>query len=239
MNLARKTVLVTGGGRRLGAALCRALAARGCRVVIHYHRSAGPARRLARRLRARGAQAWTVGGDLSAPEAPARVVARARAAAGRLDILVNNAAVFRPGGALRAATADDLQAHWAVNVRAPLLLMQAFARGTRHGRVLNLLDRRVFSNRTDAAYALSKKALAELTRLAALELAPRIAVNGVAPGPVLRADRPDTAREPAGPIPLGRRPAVRDVVAAALFLLEAESVTGQIVCVDGGQHLLG
>lgn len=239
MNLEGKTALVTGGAARIGRALCVALAGAGCRVVIHCHRSARAAGVLAARLRGTGAEAWVVRGDLAARGACERIMERAFRLAGTVDILVNNAAVFHKQSLL-GATVDDLQRAWAVNLAAPLCLIRAFARRARQGAIVNLLDSRIASCRTDAVpYTLSKKALAELTRLAARELAPAIAVNAVAPGAVLAAEgRCRAAREKAGATLLGRRPALEDVVRAALFLLRSDSITGQIVFVDGGRNLL-
>ena len=236
--------MVTGGARRIGAELCRALAAAGCLVVIHYNRSARPAEKLAAYLRRNGAQAWTVAGDFRAgnhrlPRAADQLMRQAWAVAGRLDILVNNAAVFNKQRLLQVSAAA-VRAEWEVNLLAPLLLMQAFARRAKRGRIINLLDCRIASHQSDAVpYSLAKKSLADLTRLAALELAPGITVNGVAPGPVLAADTVGATRESAGPLPLKLRPSVQDVVKATLFLLEADAVTGQIIFVDSGRHLLG
>ena len=137
-------------------------------------------------------------------------------------------------------TAEAIRAEWEVNLLAPLLLMQAFARQVKRGRIINLLDCRIASHQSDAvAYSLAKKSLADLTQMAALALAPGITVNGVAPGPVLTADITGATRERAGPLPLKIRPTVRDVVKAVLFLLEADTITGQIIFVDSGRHLLG
>jgi len=249
MNLKGKTALVTGGARRIGAALCEALAEEGCRVVIHYNRSARPAAALAARLRRNGAQAWTVAGDFRTgdcrtgnyrmPRSADRVVRQAVAAAGKLDILINNAAVFDKQRLLRVTEAA-LRTEWEVNLLAPLLLMRAFARHAKRGRIVNLLDCRIASHQSDAVpYCLAKKSLADLTRLAALELAPGITVNGVAPGPVLTADTAGATRESAGPLPLKIRPTVREVVKAVLFLLKSDVITGQIVFVDSGRHLRG
>jgi NAD(P)-dependent dehydrogenase (short-subunit alcohol dehydrogenase family) len=178
-------------------------------------------------------------GDYRTPRSADHVVRQAVALAGKLDILVNNAAVFDKQRLLRA-TAAAIREEWDVNLLAPLLLMQAFARRVKHGRIINLLDCRIASHQSDAVpYILAKKSLADLTRLAALELAPGITVNGVAPGPVLAADRAGATRESAGPLPLKIRPTVRDVVKAVLFLLESDAITGQIIFVDSGRHLRG
>jgi NAD(P)-dependent dehydrogenase (short-subunit alcohol dehydrogenase family) len=239
MKLEKKTVLVTGGATRIGRALCEALAGAGCRVVIHCNRSAGAARSLAERLRRAGTAAWVVRGDLRSRNACRTVIEQAWRAAGPVDVLVNNAAIFHKQSLLAASPAD-LEREWTVNLAAPLYLIQAFARRAGRGKIINLLDWRIVSCRPDAVpYVLSKKALAELTRLAARELAPAFTVNGVAPGAVLAAGRRGSAREKAGRCPLGRRPALADVLRAVLFLLQADSITGQIVFVDGGRHLLG
>ncbi len=240
MNLQNKTALVTGGAVRVGRAICEALADAGCRVVIHYSRSAGEARALAGRLRRAGTAAWVVRGDLTSRGACERVMAGAFRIAGAVDILVNNAAVFHKQDLLSASVAD-LGREWAVNLAAPLGLMQAFARRAQHGKIINLLDSRIASCRADAVpYVLSKKALADLTILAARQLAPGITVNGVAPGAVLAPDpeRSGTVREKAGRCLLGQRPTLEDVVRAVLFLAQSDSITGQIVFVDGGQRLL-
>lgn len=239
MNLKGHTALVTGGARRIGAALCQALSAEGCRVVIHYNRSGRAAAALAARLRASGGKAWTVAGDFQTPSFADELVEQALAAAGKLDILINNAAVFDKQPLLEV-TAEAARAEWEVNLLAPLLLLQAFARRVKRGRVINLLDERIASNRSDAVpYSLAKKSLADLTRLAAWELAPRVTVNAVAPGPVLVADSAGATRERAGPMPLQVRPQVADVVQAALFLLKSDAITGQIIFVDSGRHLVG
>lgn len=239
MKLKGKTVLVTGGARRIGAALCEALAAEECRVVIHYNRSAHPAKALAARLRRNGMHAWTVAGDFRTPHSADRVVRQAVTVAGKLDILINNAAVFDKQRLLRVTEAA-LRAEWEVNLLAPLLLMRAFARCAKRGCIINLLDCRIASNQSDTVpYSLAKKSLADLTCLAALELAPGITVNGVAPGPVLAANTVGATRERARPLPLKIRPTVQEVVKAVLFLLKSDVITGQIVFVDSGRHLLG
>ncbi len=230
--------LVTGGAARIGRAICLALADAGCDVAVHCHRSCRAAGDLADALRRRGCRAAALPADLAQPSACRRLIGAARRALGGLDILVNSAAVFHRRD-LRHTSAGDLRAAWEVNLAAPVLLMRYFAAQTAAGRIVNLLDQRIESNRSDAlAYSLSKKALADATAAAAMELAPGITVNGIAPGPVLLPRR-RAAREPAGAIPLGYRPAPEDVAAALIFLLTSPAVTGQVIFVDGGQHLRG
>ena len=241
MELTGKNVLVTGGAVRIGRAICEAFAAAGARVVIHARRSAAEAEELAGRLRSAGGSAWVVGADLDDPAQASGLVAQAAAAAGPLDILVNNAAVFHKDS-LDSLDAAKLEAEFRANLFAPLLLMQAFAAQGRPGRIVNLLDRRIEGLDTACApYVLTKKALAEATRLAALAWAPRITVNGVAPGAVLPPPGEGAAylRDHAGFIPLGRLCTPAEVAEAVLFAARSEAMTGQVLFVDGGQHLGG
>ena len=142
---------------------------------------------------------------------------------------------------MKATTEDKLLAEFWPNLFAPMLLTRAFARQSKRGKIINLLDRRIAGHETDCVpYLLTKKALAELTQLAAREFAPRFTVNGVAPGAVLPPPGKGTEylRDLAGPVPLQKQITPADVAAAVLALLQADAVTGQIYFVDGGQHLL-
>ena len=227
-----KTALVTGGAVRIGAAICRALAAEGARVVIHYRSSKEEALALAKEVGGKAVQS-----DLDSEASCERVISRA----GRLDILVNNAAVFHKDS-LKAVTARKLADEFWPNLFAPILLTRAFAARAKKGAVVNLLDRRITSlDGSCVPYVLSKKSLAEFTKVAALELAPRIRVNAVAPGAVLPPPGKGKSylKDHAGPIPLGRLVKPEEIAAAVVFLVKSESVTGQIVFVDGGQGMLG
>ncbi|MBM4154284.1 MAG: SDR family oxidoreductase [Lentisphaerae bacterium] len=239
MELAESTVLVTGGAVRIGRAIGLAFARAGARVVIHHRASAPAAGALAAEIRAAGGTAFTVAGDLAQPGAAEALLADAVAVAGPVDILVNNAAVFHKHtpDTLDAAA---LEAEFAVNLFAPLLLMRAFAAQGRPGRIVNLLDRRVAGiDPSCVPYELSKKALAAATRSAALHWAPRITVNAVAPGAVLPppGEGPDYIRDRAGVIPTGRPPTPEEVADAVVFLARSGSITGQVLFIDGGQHL--
>jgi len=248
MVLLGKRALVTGGAVRIGRAICEALAARGCTVVVHCRQSVAEGEALAARLAAAGTPAFCVQGALGSEAGAEQVVAAAVSAAGGLDILVNNASTFNKDGFMEAGAAR-LEAEIGINAFVPMYLSRSFARHflTRSeapgavGGIVNLLDRRVAGvEKGMLPYLLSKKLLAEYTRIAALELGPRISVNAVAPGPVLpppgRGE--DYLHDHAGPMVLGRRPTAADVAAAVLYLLEADTVTGQILYVDSGQHLL-
>jgi NAD(P)-dependent dehydrogenase (short-subunit alcohol dehydrogenase family) len=217
------------------------LAERRCNIVIHYRDSGRAATTLAAALRKRGVRAQTVQGDLATEKGCEAVLAQALKAAGCLDVLVNNAAVFHKDR-LASATSEKLLRELQVNLMAPMALIRAFAKTRGRGKVVNLLDRRIAAHDLECLpYLLSKKALAELTLTAALELAPAISVNAVAPGAVLPPPGRGAAyiRDLAGRVPLRRKVTPADVASAVIFLLESDAITGQVVFVDGGQHLLG
>lgn len=240
MILKGQTALVTGGAVRIGRAICEALAATGVNVVVHYRSSAAEAETLRAELECHGVKVWTLAADLSSEAACNDLVQHAGAVAGRLDLLINNAAVFHKDG-LRATTGEKLLAEFWPNLFAPLLLMRAFAQHSSGGKIINLLDRRITGRDTTCVpYLLAKKALAELTQLAAVELAPRFTVNGIAPGAILPppGKGADYLQDAAGHVPLKEQITPAQVAAAVLMLLRNDAITGQIVFVDGGQHLL-
>ena len=227
-SLLGKSALVTGGARRIGAAICRALAARGAAVVVHYRHSEAEAIALNRELKH---GVFSVRGDLADPREREWTFREAAEWMGRVDILVNNAALFARDGEIDAAQLRE------ANVAAPLDLARRVAAQAGGGCVIHLLDARIARPEAEPfrAYAATKRELAESVGRLAREWAPRTRVNGVAPGPVLA---PEGAREAAGELPLGRRPTPEDVARAVAFFAESDSVTGQILFVDGGQHLL-
>lgn len=240
--LAGQIALVTGGAHRLGRALVEALSHDGATVVIHYRASEPAAEGLAGELRRAGARAHTIQADLASPLEVASLVDRTVGLAGGLDLLVNNASIF-PAGTLAELRAEDLAENLQVNAWAPLMLARSLAARGRPAQVVSLLDTRVAAAADPAhlAYYLSKRALADITRLLALELGPAIRVNGVAPGAVLApADAPAgyLAGLAAG-LPLQRTGGPGDVVRAVRFLVASPFVTGQVIFVDGGQHLNG
>lgn len=227
-SLAGKTALVTGGARRIGAAICRELAARGASVAVHYFRAEAEAIAMNRTLRH---GVFSVRGDLADPRQCAWIFREAAEWLGRVDVLVNNAASFVRDGEADPAALRHL------NVRVPLRLARMVAAQPGGGCVVHVLDSRIARPAAGPfrQYAESKRALARSVRRLARRWAPDTRVNGVAPGPVLA---PEGAREPAGKIPLDRRPTPEDVARAVAFLAESEAVTGQILYVDGGQHLV-
>lgn len=235
-----KAALVTGGAVRIGAAIVRRLARDGYRLCIHSNRSRSAAEALAGELRASGAKAVVVFGDLQAPETAARIVAEAAAMVGSLSLLVNNAAIFE-NDSIETFDAGLFTRQMAVNLQAPLLLAQAFATQARSGAaIVNLIDQRVLKPTPHyLSYALSKEALWSATRILAQALAPRIRVNAVAPGPCLPnvEDGPDMFAREIAAVPLQRAVSPDEIAQAVVYLAEAPGVTGQMIAVDGGQHL--
>lgn len=236
-----RTALVTGGARRIGRAIALALAARGVNIVIHFNRSADEARQLAVAVEQAGGRAWTVQADFRRADEYQPLIAHARSLTGGFDILINNASIF-PAATLGELAWPGFEAAMEVNAWVPLTLCREFARGLAHGAVVNLHDTHLKGyDFRHTGYILSKHVLAEVTRMTALELAPRITVNAVAPGLILPPPGQDERYliEHSSRVPLCKHGTVQDIAEAVLFLLEAEFVTGQVIYVDGGRHLYG
>lgn len=232
--------LVTGASRRIGRAIGLALAHRGHDIAIHHRSSPEDAEALADEVRALGRRATIVRADLTREDEVRRLVPEAVEALGPLSVLVNNASVFEDDrvGSLSREIWDK---HLETNLRAPLVLIEAFASQAPEGSaVVNLLDQRVLKpDPRFVSYALSRNGLWWATRTMAQALAPRIRVNGVGPGPTLKSihqTEEEFAAE-ASSVPLGHGAEPDDIAAAVLYLVDARSVTGQMIAVDGGQHL--
>lgn len=243
--------LVTGGARRLGRAMALYLAGRGYAVAVHYATSEDEAQSVAREARALGVGAAALGADLLDEDAADALVGRAaEALGGPLTVLVNNASIFEYDS-LFTATRESWNLHIGSNLRAPFQLMQRFAqdcpradRGAGEpratGLVVNMIDQRVLKPTPEfMTYSLAKAGLWALTRTAAQALAPDIRVNAIGPGPTLQGARQTAEhfrRQRAATI-LERGAEPSDVTAALGFFLDSPAVTGQLICVDGGQHL--
>ncbi len=237
-----RVALVTGAARRVGRAIALALADAGFAVAVHCRDSQADAEATARDIEARGVRGVVLACDLSDEPAVRRLVARAQDALGPLGVLVNNASTFERdevGDASRASW----DAHMEPNLRAPFVLTQAFAHAlpkSAEGVVLNLLDQRVWSLTPHfVSYTVSKAALWALTQSMALALAPRIRVNGIGPGPTLPSPRQSQEQfdRQAASVPLGRGTSPDEVARAVLAVLALPAMTGQMLALDGGQHL--
>jgi len=234
--------LVTGGAQRIGRALALALAKDGFAVAIHYNHSRTTADSLVERIRVNGGKAIAIDADLADEAAVTALLPRAERELGPIGCLVNNAAVFADD-TVETATRESWDLHLAVNLRAPFVLIQIFAaRLPAHmsGVVINLLDQRVWSlTPYFVSYTLAKAGLWTLTRTMALALAPRIRVNGIGPGPTLPSPRqtPEQFARQRAMMPLHRGTSPREIAAAMRFILSAPAMTGQMIALDGGQHL--
>jgi len=244
--------LITGAGQRLGAAMALYLAGRGWDVALHYATSADGAEATAAQCRALGVQAVTLKADLLVEaQTEALFPAAVAALGGPLTLLVNNASIFEYD-TIHSATREKWDRHMESNLRAPFLLTQAFAaqgleaatdaRGEplATGLIVNMIDQRVLKPTPEfMTYTLAKMGLWALTRTTAQALAPAIRVNAIGPGPTLRGGRQSEdhfARQRANTV-LGRGSDPEDITAALGYLLDAKALTGQLLCVDGGQHL--
>ncbi len=246
----RPVALVTGGARRVGRAICQALAAAGCDVVLSYRHSDEDARSLERELRAGGADARSMELDLGDLALVQRTAALLAAELPRLDIVVHNASMYAPSP-LETLDAEDLLANYRVNAAAPLLLTRGLLPLLRRsslpggGAVVCLCDIHAMGRPRKGfyAYAMAKAALAEMVRGLALELAPLVRVNGVAPG-VVAFPESGPESDPAmqerylSRVPLGRSGTPEEAANAVKWLaIDATYVTGEIVRIDGGRSL--
>ena len=236
-----RTALVTGAAKRLGRATALLLAEQGANVVVHYNQSAEGAEVTADRIREHGVSAWTLPADLGQPAEATRLMQRAAEQTGGVDILINSASIF-PADRLGDVSLDSFQENFRLNTFSPLELCREFAKQGQDGAIVNFLDTRILDyDREHMSYHLSKRALFTLTRAMALEFAPRVRVNAVAPGLVLPPAGKDQSYLDAlaHTNPLQAHGSAEDVAAAVLFLVANRFVTGQVIYVDGGRHMLG
>ncbi len=235
--------LITAGARRLGRAMALALAGRGYDVALHYHTSSEAVRATCQDIEALGRRVVALPADLANEDAVQALLPQAAAALGQpISLLINNASLFERDEAL-----DDNKALWdrhmAINLRAPFVLSQGLARGlpaAEPGLIINMLDTRVLNLTPHfTSYTLSKAGLHTLTQTLALALAPQVRVNAIAPGFTLPSPEQTQAQfdERAARQPLGRAVDPQDIVTALLALLDAPSLTGQVIAPDAGQHL--
>ncbi len=237
------TVLITGAARRIGRHMALDLADKGWAVAAHYNTSADDADELVAEIEARGGRAVAVQGDLSLSGVPEQIVARSAEALGPLTCLINNASRFEPDEA-ETMTQESWDLHQNTNLRAPVFLAQAFVAqfpGGAHGNIVNLIDQCVLKlNPTYFSYTASKSALWTVTRTLAQSLAPRIRVNAIGPGPALphvRMKEGDFAERTEQTL-LQRGTSPEEISSALSFILSAPALTGQMIVLDGGQHLV-
>jgi len=234
--------LVTGAGKRIGRAIAIALAEDGYDVAVHYGSSKADAAAVVAAVEAKGRRAVALVADLAREAETQKLIAAAAQVLGPLTCLVNNASCFERDEAL-TVTRASWDAHLETNLRAPFVLMQEFARqlpADRQGAIVNLVDERVWNLTPHfVSYTLSKAGLWTLTQVMAMALAPRIRVNGIGPGPTLPSPRQSAeqfARQQAS-VPLQHGATPEEIASAVRFILASGAMTGQMIALDGGQHL--
>jgi len=237
-----KTALVTGGAKRIGAAISLDLAAHGWAVAVHYNTSGDEARELVGGITEDGGRAVAVQADLTREDEAAGLLSQAARELGPVSCLVNNASIFEKDTP-ETATKDSWDAHMQVNLRAPFVLIQTFVAGLPEdleGNVINMIDQRVWNlTPSFTSYTVSKAGLWALTRSLALALAPNIRVNAIGPGPTLPSARQtdeDFILQWTS-LPLGRNVMPEEICDAVRFIIDAPAMTGQMIALDGGQHL--
>jgi NAD(P)-dependent dehydrogenase (short-subunit alcohol dehydrogenase family) len=236
----RGVALITGAPRRIGRVLALTAAEAGFDVAVHARAIDEDARSLADAISALGRRSVLMEADLGDPQAPGDLMAWANDALGPATLLVNNASLF-DDDRIESLTPQSWASHMDANLRTPIFLAQAFAAQAPTGSlIVNILDQRVLRPTPQFfSYALSKAALWEATRMMAQGLAPKVRVNGIGPGPTLPSIHQNAAEfaAEAANIPLQKRATPDEIGAALLYLIDARSVTGQMIAVDGGQHL--
>jgi NAD(P)-dependent dehydrogenase (short-subunit alcohol dehydrogenase family) len=234
--------LVTGAGKRIGRAIALSLARQGWKVAVHYHGSRAAAEKVVEEIRSVGGAAIALKADLTREAEVLRLLPEAEHALGPVTLLVNNASVFEMDK-IETVTRDSWDRHIETGLRAPLVLIQELARrlpAEAKGNVINMLDERVWAlTPYFLSYTVAKAGLWTLTQTLALGLAPRVRVNGIGPGPTLPSPRQteEQFREQWRRMPLGRGTTPQEIAQAVDFILSAPAMTGQMIALDGGQHL--
>ncbi len=238
-DLKGKTILVTGAARRVGRLFAFACGRAGADVILHHGHSPAEAESLRDELASLGCRAWVLTADFSHPESVSQLIDQANALS-PLYGLVNSASIFEPLS-MQETSLDDWNRHFNINLTAPFLLSQAFAKHVKDGRIVNILDWRALRPGVDHfPYTVTKSALAAMTKSLAIALAPNITVNGLALGAILPpSDNPSASEKAIETVPAKRWSEVSEVEEALLFLLTGPAyITGEIIHLDGGRHLV-
>ncbi len=235
----RETALITGGARRIGQAIALELASLGYNVALHYHHSKEQAEVSAAKIRQKGVRCELFSCDLSDENQTLNLISDVVKKFPSFNLLVNSASIFERS----KFAVKDLKLfndHFAINLKAPFVLSCEFFRLCKKGQIINFLDANIVKNKTNhVAYLLMKKSLADMTKLAAVEFAPDIRVNGIAPGLILPAqgERRASLERMAQNIPLKRKGGLLYITQSVRFLIENDYLTGQFIFNDGGEHL--
>jgi NAD(P)-dependent dehydrogenase (short-subunit alcohol dehydrogenase family) len=237
---ARPAILITGGAKRVGAALARFFSTNGYDIALHYHHSETEAKQLQQEIAANGSKCMLFRHDLADAAGLENLVGKVGASFPACSALINNASVFERGELMQ--TSEELfDRQFAINLKAPFFLTQAFAKQFKSGHIVNVLDTDIVHNQVSHfAYLMSKKSLADFTKMAARALGPDISVNAVCPGCILPSDQNEEAYEQKmqSVVPLKSHPDTDDVAQSVYWLLQQKHITGQLIFVDGGKHVL-
>ncbi len=239
--MSQQTALITGGAKRIGAAIARTLAQEGINLILHYRSSQAEVEQLAEELSALPISVDIVAADLLQRDSVEAMIETVKAKTPQLDILINNASMFNKES-LFALSPENLWDNIQVHALHPFLLTKAFfSKESSHGNVINFLDTRIYGyDHEHVPYHLSKKMLHSFTKMLAFELAPNVRVNAIAPGPILppvNAEGDERVQAVIAKTPLGRFGDPRNITQTVLFYLKNDFITGQVICVDGGFHL--
>jgi NAD(P)-dependent dehydrogenase (short-subunit alcohol dehydrogenase family) len=239
VSLIGKTALITGASKRIGRETALSLADEGVNIAVHFRSSDKDACELCGELSELGVKSWTIQADFTRQEDYETLIERTLIAAGSLDILANNASEF-PSDTLEDIMLDGFMSNMQVNAWAPFILCRAFKYQVGHGKIINLLDSRINGyDWNHTGYILSKHVLSVLTRMMALQYAPDITVNAVAPGLILPPPGKDESylEKLKDTVPLKRHGDPDDIADAIVFLAKSDFITGEVIYVDGGRHL--
>ncbi|MFA6814673.1 MAG: SDR family oxidoreductase [Lentisphaeria bacterium] len=236
------TLFITGAAKRIGAAIARSFAQKGWRVIIHYHHSRQEAETLQRELQHYSPGHFIIQADLTDTNQREKLLPDILTRISHLDCLINNASTYHRG-MLGEQSLIDIKKDYQLNFFAPFALMQQYHQLCKTGQIINILDQRIYkTDPASGAYALAKKSLRDATESSALEWAPDFRVNAVAPGLILppRGETPEAVAKMnilAKRIPMQKPTTKEEIASCCFFLAEASSITGEILCVDGGMHL--
>ena len=232
-------VLITGAAKRIGKSLALSLANEGYDIAVHYNKSEQEAVMLSDEIKRQGARCEIFRADLACADESANLITEVASKFPNLKILINNASIFNQCSLLDT-TYDFLKRNFEINLFAPFMLTRDFAKYCSDGQAINILDSNITKNKTSYfPYLMTKKALADFTKLAALELAPGIRVNGIAPGLILPGQTEDSKfiKQRVSQLPLKEKADINDIISTVMFLLGNKHVTGQIIYVDSGIQL--
>ena len=236
-----KTALITGASKRIGKAIAEFLAAKEWDIIIHFNSSEKPAKQLMQTLSLKfpNQKFSIVKANFSETNEVSKLIPKIISEFGEINLLINNASVFN-SGSIKNTSVDLFESQININLKAPFILMRDFAKHCKYGNIINFVDTRITSNKSDfAAYSLSKKALWELTKMAALEFAPAIRVNAIAPGVTLPpTDKNENYLDKlAQNIPMKKPSGVEPILKSIEYILENNHLTGQLLFADGGENL--